>query len=268
MYSLSFSDSSNSLGSFKSFDSCPRCKKKDQLFFDGYVFCCQRCKKINGDIYPIKPLSYFRSFGFYAWGETKKIFYECEECNGLFKRYYEFRATKELCPWCVKNIYFSSFPAALVSDYEILCVEKCFCGKPLRINLYILFVRYFSMIRFRENRLIRHMEDLKSLDSDIGRILEMNIEPDVKYGILRFFVIACNRRCLGKYKNIGLKHVCKSVWCIDKVRLTCFSCKKSEFLSVKILDVLNFKDYKFCCRDCLIGTEERRRIDEYRDPSM
>jgi len=265
MHSLSFSESSNSLNSFVFFDSCRICKKKDQLFSDRHVLFCRRCKKINEDICPIKPWRYFRSFDSRTWVQTKKIFYKCEECNGVFKRYYEYRKTRTLCPWCVKNIYLNSFPVTLVFDYEILCVEKCFCGKPLRINLYALFVRYYSMFEFGEIRLIRHMEDLKSLDSDIGRIFEME---NVKYGIKRSFVIACNRRCLGKYKNIGLKNFCKFVWCIDKVRLTCFSCKKSEFLSVRILDDLDSEDHKFYCGECLFITKDRWRIDNYTDPSI
>jgi len=260
MHSLSFSESSNSLNSFVFFDSCRICKKKDQLFSDRHVLFCRRCKKINEDICPIKPWRYFRSFDSRTWVQTKKIFYKCEECNGVFKRYYEYRKTRTLCPWCVKNIYLNSFPVTLVFDYEILCVEKCFCGKPLRINLYALFVRYYSMFRFEEIRLIRHMEDLKSLDSEIGRI-EMNINSDVIHGFQQVFVIACNRRCLGKYKNIGLKHVCKFVWRIDKVRLTCFSCKKSEIVTVNDLGFF-CEDCKFYCRECLFEKKYRTSTTE------
>jgi len=148
----------------------------------------------------------------------------------------------------VKNIYLNSFPAAMVFNYEILSVEKCFCGKLLRINLYALFIRHFFIFMFEETRRIRHMKDLKSLDSDIVRIFEFN--TDMIYRFQKFFVIACNRRCLGKYKNIFLKHVFKFVWCIDKVRLTCFSCKKSEIVSVNILGFF-IEDHRFYCRKCL-----------------
>ena len=251
--------------SFESFDSCRICNKKDQLVFRPFALFCQRCKKTNGDICPTRPWIYFRLVG-YDWRITKSIFYECDECKGVFKRYYEYRTTT-LCPWCVKNIYLNSFPVALVFNYEILCVEKCFCGKPLRINFYALFFRHYSIFRFGETRRIRHMEDLKSLDSEIGRIFE--IKSDMIHRFHQVFVIACNRGCLGKYKNICLKHVYKFVWCIDKVRLTCFSCKKSEIVSVNDLVLSIFEDHRFYCYECLFEKKYRRRLGvDYRDPFM
>jgi hypothetical protein len=230
-------------------EPCENCGKTDKLDFQDNRFYCKECQRVNSDILPVKNGSYFRFSG--EWRESKGTRFKCEECKQVFERKYEF-VDEKICWKCIK-IYFPDSPGSHdlhgLPGLHAIEFPCCTCERVIKVNLYLLLSR-FDLKKFiypRLQKITRALLTQLDIDLENSKGVDPEMLDVIRDKLGTMFIVACNRKCIGKCKNIFLRRICKFVWVPSKIKLICASCGEKEILDSRD----NYADaFIFHCRNC------------------
>lgn len=223
-------------------EPCLWCGKTDQMVFYSYGrFFCKRCKRYFADVFPVGKLEFYRKEDARHWGQGKAFAYTCVWCKKFFRKYYEHKNGYFNCPWCVKERYLSDLSINKIAENGLFLDTSCPCGKKVRVNLFLMFVRskfYNYEVCFKR----RSPADLLVLEDDLSLVEFKGFkkkyleDPEILEELnelRKTFVIACSRKCVGSYKNLIMKRICKNIWIVEKVKTRCVECKQVNLFDIR-----------------------------------
>lgn len=191
------------------------------------VFHCRACKRDIVDILPVNKRIRYRLFN-NLWKAGKALFFYCfycgTECNVESKECFPFLA----CARCEKDHY-TYIPANLNLRCEgdvLILNHKCVCNKKIRANLNNIFLKTDEP-DINQTVVILNQRLLRNMDKNM---IERNVlKPGNSSRPVNGFLIACSKKCVGKYERIFLKNVAKYIWTIRSIKFRCLGCGKLEF---------------------------------------